>query len=87
VIIEVPAIVGAAGIAPIRIGRLHEGLAGLCQMQACIQNLLVEAYATNSKQALFQAIAVDPVVDNLDAARAMMDHMLRVEAEYLPELR
>jgi alpha-galactosidase/6-phospho-beta-glucosidase family protein len=87
VIIEVPAIVGRDGISPVRIGRLPESLAGVCQLQACIQNLLVEAYAEKSKKALFQAIAVDPVVDNLASARAMMEHLLRLEAEYLPELR
>jgi len=87
VIVELPAMVDRKGIDPIHIGRLPEGLAGICQLQACIQNLLVEAYVTGSKHALFQAIAVDPVVDNLPNARAMMEHMLRLEAEYLPELR
>ncbi len=87
VIIEVPAIVDKNGIAPVKIGRLPEGLAGICQLQACIQNLLVEAYSQKSKHALYQAIAVDPVVDNLANAKAMMEHLLRLEAEYLPELR
>lgn len=84
--IEVPAIVGADGINPVEIGELPEAIAGLCRVQCSIQNLIVEAYDKRSKRALLQALAIDPTVNDIDAAKAMMEHMLRIEADYLPEM-
>ena len=49
--------------------------------------LLVEAYRQKSKDLLLQALLIDPIVDSYPRAREMMETMLKVEAEALPELR
>lgn len=85
-IVEVPIMVGSDGIKPIKVGPLPTAIAGMCSIQVYIQKLLVEAYEKKSKRALFQAIVIDPVIDNLDRAKEMMETMLKVEADYLPEL-
>lgn len=84
--IEVPAIVGADGVKAVETGPLPEAIAGMCKLQNSIQNLIVEAYDKRSKYILMQALAIDPIVNNIDAAREMMEHMLRIEADYLPEM-
>ena len=85
-IVEVPGIVGADGVEPVHVGPLPEPIAALCHKQACIQNLIVESYRQRSKKLLLQALAIDPVVDSVKRAEAMMEHMLRIQADYLPEL-
>ena len=86
-IVEVPIRVGAAGVEPVSVGPLPEALAGLCSLQISIQKLLVEAYRQRSKDLLLQALVIDPVVDSVPRARAMMETMLKVQADYLPQMR
>ena len=86
-IVEVPAMVDSSGVHALNVGPLPEAIAGLCQIQVSIQNLVVEAYREGSKRLLLQALVIDPVVDSPDRAERMMEHMLRLEAEYLPVLR
>ena len=49
--------------------------------------LLVEAYHERSKKLLLQALMIDPIVDSYPRAREMMEMMLKVEADALPEMR
>jgi alpha-galactosidase len=85
-IVEVPIQVNADGVFPVKVGALPHAHAGLCSIQIAIQNLLVEAYREKSKKLLLQALVIDPVVDSVKRAEAMMEKMLQVEADYLPEL-
>lgn len=85
-IIEVPLLVGADGIKPVPMGPLPEAHAGMCRLQTAIQNLLLEAYHKKSKNAFLQALMIDPYVDSLPRARAMMERMFAVQADVLPEL-
>ncbi|NPV45940.1 MAG: alpha-glucosidase/alpha-galactosidase [Armatimonadetes bacterium] len=85
-VVEVPATADADGIHPAPVGPLPEPVAALCQTQVAIQKLLVEAYATGSRQALLQALLLEPTVDDTRRCRQMMDEMLRRQQPYLPEL-
>jgi len=86
-IVEIPARVDVEGVHPIPVGALPEALAGICNVQISIQKLLVEAYRQRSKKLLLQALVIDPIVDSVDRAEQMMEHLLAIEADYLPELR
>ena len=86
-VVEVPAWVDGKGIHPQKIGPLPEGIAAFCRTQVSIQKLLVEAYRTRSRKVLLQALLVDPVVDSVGKAEAMLDEMLELQREYLPEFR
>lgn len=83
--IEVPAVVDAGGIHPEHIGSLPEGFAAQIRIQHSIQKLLVEAFARKSKQLLLQALLLDPVVDSSIKAEQMLNYMLEIQAEYLPD--
>ncbi len=85
-IVEIPGRVNTEGVHPVKVGALPEAIAALCNIQISIQKLLVEAYRQKSKKLLFQALVIDPVIDSVDRAEQMMEHMLKVEADYLPEL-
>jgi alpha-galactosidase/6-phospho-beta-glucosidase family protein len=86
-IVEVPIQVNSEGIKPVKVGPLPEAIVGLCQLQISIQKLLVEAYKEKSKEILFQALAIDPIIDDLEKARRMMNTMIKVQTDHLPELK
>jgi alpha-galactosidase len=86
-VVEVPLLVDARGVHPVAVGPLPEALAGICQLQISIMKLLVQAYQQRSKTLLLQALMIDPIVDSYRRAKEMMETMLKVEADVLPELR
>lgn len=84
-VVEVPAVVNATGVHPVHVGPLSEALAAFCRTQVSIQLLLIEAYRDHSKKLLLQALLLDPVVDSIQRAEEMLDHMLELQKDYLPE--
>jgi alpha-galactosidase len=85
-IVEIPARVDRRGVHGEKVGPLPEPIAAMCRTQITIQDLLVEAYRDRSKHALLQALVLDPVVDSVERAERMMNLLLEVEADYLPQL-
>ncbi len=86
-VVEVPVVVDAAGAHPVAVGALPEGLAALCRQQIAIQELLVRAYAEGSRDALLQALLLEPVVNDAGRARQMMEELLARQAHVLPDMR
>ncbi len=85
-IVEVPIMVDGEGVHPLPVGALPPAIAAMCQLQIAIQELLVEAYRERSKRLLLQALLLEPTVSDVKRAREMMEVMLHVEREYLPEM-
>ena len=86
--VELPAVFGSSGPEPERVGRLPEGFAALIRQQQSVQRLLVRAYAEGSRRLLLQALLVDPLCAcRARETEAMLDHMLRIQAPYLPSIR
>jgi alpha-galactosidase len=86
-VVEIPAVVDAEGLHPVKVGALPEGIVALCNKQVSIHKLLVEAYKERSKKILLQAMMLEPVVDSIDRAEKMIDEMLRIEANFIPEFK
>jgi len=86
-IVEIPAQVDTSGIHPIKVGPLPEAIAAMCRRQISIQKLLVEAYQERSKKLLLQALLIDPIVDNMERAKSMMEKLLKKQADFLPSFR
>jgi alpha-galactosidase len=86
-VVEVPATADAGGLHARQMEPLPEAIAALIRTQASIHKLLVEAYAEQSRDKLLQAILLEPTVDSYRRAVAMMDEMLRLQADILPPLR
>jgi alpha-galactosidase len=84
-VVEVPALMDKDGVHPCKVGALPEALAAFCARQVSIQKLLVEAYEKRSKNLLLQALLLDPIVDSVRNAQAMLDYMLDLQQDYLPD--
>ena len=66
------------------VGPLPEALAAFARTQISIQKLVVEAYATRSRNLLLQALLLDPLVNSVQKAELMLDEMLSLQKDYLP---
>ncbi len=86
-VIEAPAMVDGSGVHPITVGPIPEALAAFCRTQCSIQQLVVEAYRERSKNLLLQALLLDPVVNSALNAEKMLDDMLALQQDYLPEFK
>ena len=84
-IVEAPAIVGGMGVLPLRMGALPPVVAELCRREAERVELVVDAAVQGSRQLALQALALDPTVDDLDMARAILDDYLETHRENLPQ--
>ncbi len=84
-VIEAPALVDSSGVHPQPVGPIPEALAAFSRTQCSIQQLVVEAYRERSKKLLLQALLIDPVVNSVANAEKMLDDMLALQQDYLPE--
>ncbi len=84
-IVEVPAIIGLHGIKGIAVGELPQVVQSFCSKQKDIVDIAVRAMVEGDKQAALQALALDPMVHDLDLARAILNEGLAQQNEYLPQ--
>lgn len=82
-VVECPAIVNKKGLTPVKLGEYPKGLAALLRTQASVQDLVVEAVLTKSREIALQALLADPVIDSYDQAEKILDEMLRLQGEYI----
>lgn len=84
-IVETPAVLNQHGIQPISMGELPRVPAALCARQLDIVELAVRAAAEGDKNLALQALALDPMVDDLRMARGLLDDGLKLFSKYLPQ--
>lgn len=72
-VVEVPAVVGAAGIAAVAVGPLPPGIAAVLTARAQQQELVVQAALRRDRALAVQALALDPLVPSPDVARRILD--------------
>jgi alpha-galactosidase len=83
-LVEVPGTASGRGVRGLCVGELPRGIAELCRRQIEVQELVVEAAVTGSRALALQAILHDPLVHSAKAAQAILDDLLRLEADALP---
>jgi len=87
--VEVPCLVDANGIQPIKVGSLPPQLAALNRTNINVQELIIEAALTGSKEAVYHAVMLDPLtaaVCTLPQIHELVDKMLAAEEQWLPKL-
>jgi len=84
-IVEVPAMVDAGGIAPLRVDPLPAGIAALCAREIGVAELSVEASVKGDRNAALQALLADPHIHSVAGARKILDELIELQAEYLPQ--
>lgn len=82
-VVEVPAVVGAAGITGLSVGPLPEGIAAVLSARAHQQELTVQAALTGSRAIAVQAMALDPLVPDTATAAAILDEAVLAHAPVL----
>ena len=85
VFVEAPAAVDSSGCRLLSIGELPGPLAAFCRRDVDQMELTVEAAVTGDRNLVLQAMLLDPVVDSVAAAERVIDRMVELQAEYLPQ--
>ena len=64
---------------------LPDGIAEMCRRELSLSEMYVEAGLRGDRQLALQALLLDPMVTDIDTARAILDDLLVEFAEYLPQ--
>lgn len=86
--VEVPCLVDGNGVQPTVIDSLPPQLAAINRSNVNVQELIVEASLMGSKEAVCQAVMLDPLtaaVCTLDEIRAMVDDLFDAQIQWLPQ--
>ncbi len=83
-IVEVPALIDAHGIHGIGVGKLPDTVAEWCRREIFLAEKVVAAVVNQDKKALLEAMALDPMVDDLTVARNLLEEYLSANQKYLP---
>ncbi len=86
-IVEVPATIDASGVHGVPVGPLPEPIAAMCRTQIAVIDRMVEAAVHGDRSAALQALLLDPVVNSISQAEAILDEMLEVHRDFLPQFR
>jgi alpha-galactosidase len=88
--VEVPCLVDGNGVQPTPVVHYPAQLAALNRTNVNVQELIVEAAAAGSREAVHHAVLLDPLtaaVCTLPQIHAMVDELLAAHAPWLPTLR
>ncbi len=84
-IVETPGLVSGAGVQGVGVGWLPEPLAELCRREIAVGRLCVDAAVHGDRQAALQCLLLDPVVNDMDVARQILDDYLQTYRESLAQ--
>lgn len=84
-IVEVPGIISGAGIQGLGCPPLPDGIAELCRRELARSALVVEAAAKGDYDLSLQALLLDPMITDIDSARAILNDFMSEFAECLPQ--
>jgi alpha-galactosidase len=84
-IVECPAIIDGTGIRPTGTHRLAPPIAELCRREAALVELVVDAGVQGDPELALHALLLDPMMNDIDRARQVLDDYLDVMAGYLPQ--
>jgi alpha-galactosidase len=84
-IVEIPASVSGLGIRGLNLPPLPDAIAELCRREAFLVELVVDAAVTGNSDLLFQALLLDPMMNDIDRAKAILDDYLTTFANFLPQ--
>lgn len=83
--LETPVIVDGNGIHPVHIGALPEPIAEILRREITVSRLCVQAAVEGDRQKALQCLLLDPVVNDIELARKILDDYLVTYKEYLSQ--
>ena len=84
-IVEVPGRIDGAGMHGERFPPLPAAIAEMCRRELALSELVVEAALHGDRELALQALLLDPMVGDIDQARAVLEDLLKENAGYLPQ--
>ncbi len=84
-IVETPGVIASSGIHGLNVPPLPAGIAELCRRELALSSMVVDAAVLGSRDLALQALLLDPTMNDIDRARAILDDFLTTFAEYLPQ--
>jgi len=85
--VEIPCIVGKNGPEPLTQGEIPRFQKGLMEQQVAVEKLVVEAYAEQSYQKLWQALTLSRTVPNARVAKELLDDLIEANKDFWPTLK
>ena len=89
-VVEVPCLVDGLGVHPCYVGDLPPQLAALCRSNIAVQELAVKAALEGDREALFQAVALDPLTASLlslEQIARLTDEMFNALLPWMPQFQ
>jgi alpha-galactosidase len=84
-IVEVPGRISSTGIQGLNVPPLPEGIAELCRRELMLSSIVVDAVVKGDRNLALHALLLDPMINDIDRARAILDDFLKTFTEYLPQ--
>lgn len=84
-IVEIPGMVSSNGVRGIQMTPLPEPVAELCRREAALVELVVDAAVHGDRHLALQALLLDPMINDVERARNILDDYLQAFADYLPQ--
>jgi alpha-galactosidase len=84
-IVETPGLVSGMGVRGMSMPPLPEPIAELCRRELAYSSLVVDACYLGDRDLALQALLLDPTINDIATARAVLDDLLTEFAEYLPQ--
>lgn len=84
-IVEIPALLGGMGVQGVHMGALPFPIMELLRREAALVEMVVDTAVTGDRQLALQTLLLDPMIDDVNRARAILDDYLSQFAAYLPQ--
>jgi alpha-galactosidase len=86
-VVELPALVNGSGVQALSFDPLPFPIAELCRREAALVEVVVDAAVCGDRDLALQALLLDPMINDIDRARNILDDYLEAHAQYLPQFR
>lgn len=83
--VETPVMVDGDGIHPVHVGSFPEPVAEILRREVTVAQLCVDAAVEGSREKALQCLLLDPVVNDFELAKQILDDYLSSYKEYLPQ--
>ena len=82
-VVEVPAVIGANGVTPLRVGALPKAISTVLTQRSQQQEITVNAARENSRSLALQALYLDPLVASYQKATGILDDAIAFDPTHL----
>ena len=83
--IETDCIIDSQGAHPLAFGHLPDSMHGLTQQIKAFERLTIEAAVHGNKETALLALVTNPLIGDAQLAQPILDDILRINAQYLPQ--